>query len=233
MVLVEYLGGGIRPTFIRFKKWDDQFVNRQNMVRQEEGYTPEPLAAGRCDLYPNDLAGLDWLEKKMAFVPLFISRRTIIVNKAQKNICREIKDLAGKTATTTEGTASHHWIQAQNQGNLQENPINLIFMPQEEAIKAVQSGKADFTIARVDVALRAIKNFAPNVRVAFAVGELKEYGWYFDKKDTDLQEFVRQFFKMQRSAPDSQINKNWKEHIGLSLDEFILFVTSTLGSAHN
>ncbi len=231
--LVEYLGGGVQATFIRFKKWDNQFVNQQNRVRQDEEYTPEPLASGRCDLYPNDLARLDWLEKKMAFVPLFISRFAVIVNKAQENTYKEIKDLAGKTAAVTEDTAFHTWLKARNQGVLHSNPITLVFMPQEEAIKAVQSGNVDFTIAGVDSALYAIKNFAPHVHVAFPVGTLMEYGWYFNKKDTDLQELVRQFFEVQRSTLDSQINQNWKEHIGLSLGEFILFVTSTLDSAYN
>jgi membrane-bound lytic murein transglycosylase F len=223
----EYLGNGIKATYFQFENWNDQFVNDSGIVIKDGEYTPAPLANGKCDLYPNDLVVTDWRKKKMAFVPLFISRNTIITNKNRINEISDVKDLAGKKAAVMEGTSYHTWLEEQNQEHFKENPIKLIFMPQEEAIKSAESGRVDFGIIGADGALWAAKSFAPNIHVAFPVGNTTIYGWCFRKEDNDLQEAVRKFFASQKSSPESRLNKNWIDHTGLTLGEFILFVTST------
>ena len=163
----------------------------------------------------------------MAYILLFISRNTIIVNRNHMNEITDIKDLAGKTAAVMEGTSYQTWLEEQNHGRFKDHPIKMVFMPQEEAIKAAESGKVDFGIIGADGALWAAKSFAPYIHVAFPVGKITEYGWCFRKEDKDLQEAVQRFFATQRNAPDSPLNKNWKVHTGLTLGEFILFITST------
>jgi hypothetical protein len=227
MAFVAYLGNDIQAKYIRFEKWNDQFLNQEGVVVKEGTYTPEPLASGKCDFYPNDLVRLEWREKKMAYVLLFISRNTIIINKSRVEEFRGLNDLAGKTAAVMEGTSFHNWLEEQNKALFEKDPIKLKFMPQEQAIKAVDSGKVDFAVAGADGALWAVKNFAKNAKVAFPTGEITEYGWCFRKEDKDLQEAVHNFFEVQKNSPDSQLNKNWQEYIGLTLGEFILFVTST------
>lgn len=227
MALAEYLDNGIHPIFIQFDHWDDQFVNDHGVVIRDGEYTPEPLASGKCDLYPNDLVKVKWRENKIAYVSLFISRNTIIVNKAHMHNIMKPQDLAGKTAAVMKGTSYHSWLDDQNRGRFKDNPIKLVFMPQEEALKAAEAGDVDFGIIGADGALWATKTFAPNIHVAFPVGKTTEYGWCFQKADKDLQEAVEQFFAAQRKSLDSPLNKNWIEHTGLTLGEFILFVTST------
>jgi membrane-bound lytic murein transglycosylase F len=223
----DYLGNGIQPEFIRFEAWNEQFLNRDGVFVEEGEYTPEPLESCRCDLYPNDLVKLEWREKKLAFVSLFLSRNTIIVNRADTRKYLTVKDLAGKTAGVMNGTSFHTWLEDQNKGVLKNNPAKIVFMPQKEAILAVDKGTVDFAISGADGALWAIKNFSTHAKIAFPVGETTEYGWCFRKEDKDLQSATADFFDSQKNDPDSQLNKNWKEYIGLSIGEFILFVTSS------
>lgn len=227
LAFTEFLGNDIQPVFIRLNKWNDQFVNDKNIVAQDEEYTPEPLASGKCDVYPNDLVRVGWREKKMAFVLLFISRNTIIVSKNSHDKIPGQAYLAGKTAAIMEGTSYQTWIEEQNRGRFKDNPIQMIFMPQKDALKAAESGKVDFAVIGADGALWAARSFAPDIHVAFPVGEINEYGWCFRKQDTSLQEAVRQFFSTQKSSYNSPLNQNWREHTGLTLGEFTLFVTST------
>lgn len=225
MAYVDFLGGGVKPEFTHFEAWDDQFRNNAGKVLRDEAYTPEPLASGKCDMYPNDLVKVEWREKKLAYVPLFISRNTIIVNSARKEEFREINDLAGKTAAVMEGTAYHTWLDSMNLGAFQENPVKIVFLPQKDAILAVEAGKADFSVIGADGALWSIKSFAGNVSVAFPVGEITEYGWCFRKADKSLQASVARFFNQQKKRPDSKLNQNWKENTGMTLDDFIMFVS--------
>jgi len=227
LAFVDYLGSDIQAKFVRFDNWNDQFLNRDGIVIQDEAYTPEPLASGRCDLYPNDLVRLEWREKKMAYVILYFSRNTIIVDKARIGEFKDIHDLAGKTVAVMEGTSYHTWLEEQNATLFKNNPVRITFMPQQEAILAVTAGHFDFAVTGTDGALWAIHRFAPDATVAFPVGERTEYGWCFRNEDADLQEAVRQFFDAQRRSPDSELNRNWQEYIGMTLGEFTLFVTST------
>jgi membrane-bound lytic murein transglycosylase MltF len=227
MAFARYLGNGIQPEFTSFKKWDDQFRSKEGVVVRHGEYTPEPLASGRCDLYPNDLVKLAWRQKKLAYVPLFISRNTIIVNKARRDEFRDLNDLAGRTAAVMKGTSYHTWLEEMNRERFREHPVKLIFKPQKDAILAVNSGAVDFSVIGADGALWAIKNFAGNATVAFPAGGITEYGWCFRKEDRDLQKAVERFFEQQKRRPDSTMNRNWKNSIGFTLADFILFVTST------
>lgn len=226
LALVEFLGEGIEANLFHFDNWNDQFVNQDGVVVRDAEYTPEPLASGRCDLYPNDLVRLQWREKKMAFIPLYISKNTIIVNRDNRQKFHKLDDISGKKAAIMQGTSFHTWLEQQNEGIFKNSPVTIIFMHQEEAIKAAESGAVDFAISGADGALWAAKKFAPQVAVAFSVGEITEYGWCVAKKDTDLQQEVLRFFDRERSSPGSQLNAIWKETIGMTLGEYVLYVSS-------
>ena len=199
---VRYLGSGVRGEFIRFSQWNDQFRNRDGLVVHEDAYTPEPMASGRCDLYPNDLVRLAWREKKLDYVVLFVSRNTIIVNKRQKNAIRTMDDLAGRTAAVMEGTSFHTWLEGLNRDRFRDNPMTLVFMPQEAALKAVDAGDVDFGVSGADGALWAVNHVAQNAAVAFPAGPATEYGWCVRKGDKKLQEAVRRFFYSAETGPD-------------------------------
>jgi hypothetical protein len=219
----------IQSKYISFEKWNDQFVDDDGEVIRNGAYTPAPLSSGKCDIYPNDLVRLDWRESKMAYVDLFVSRNTIIVHKSRIAEFRQLGDLAGKTAAVMEGTSYHSWLQEQNSGLFKSNPVQLVLLPQKTAIAAISSNKFDFAITGADGAFWSIKNFAPDAAVAFAFGGSGTVsGWCFRRQDTDLQDAVRQFFSEQISRPDSALNANWKQYIGISLSEFGLFVASSL-----
>src|SRR5262249_39618568 len=48
------LGQDIQLKLLRVD-WDEQFHNRDGKTEREASYTPELLASGTCDLYPNNL----------------------------------------------------------------------------------------------------------------------------------------------------------------------------------
>jgi membrane-bound lytic murein transglycosylase MltF len=128
-----------------------------------------------------------------------------------------------------EGTSYHSWLQEQNSELFKSNPVRMVLLPQKTAIAAISSNKFDFAITGADGAFWSIKNFAPDAAVAFAFGGSGTVsGWCFRRQDTDLQDAVRQFFSEQISRPDSALNANWKQYIGISLSEFGLFVASSL-----
>lgn len=137
MAFVDFLGGGVKPEFTHFDTWDDQFRNRAGEVLRDEAYTPEPPASGTCDMYPDDLVRLEWREKKLAYVPLYIFRNPIIVNKARKADFTGIKDFAGKTAAVMKGTAYHTWLDEMNRSVFHKNPVKIVFLPQKNAINVI------------------------------------------------------------------------------------------------
>ena len=227
LAFVKFLGKGIKAKFVSFKNWNDQFLNQSGHFDKDGEYTPEPLASGRCDLYPNDLTKLDWRKRKLAYVDLFTSRNVVIVNEARLEKFHRVEDLAGKTAAVMKGTSYHDWLEEQNVSVLKLNPMRLVFVPQKEAIKGVSDGIYDLSVSGADGAFWSINNFASKASAAFIVGEERAvYGWCFRKQDTQLQQQVKAFFDDQLNRSNSEINLNWKKYIGISLEDFGLFVSS-------
>lgn len=221
----EHLGKDIHPRFIRVG-WDEQFFNKDGVTVQEDAYTPELLASGTCDVYPNYLAKNEWRLKKIDIVTLFPNRRMVVVKRTERGRFRTVADLAGKTATIEKNTSYHTWLQEQNKGAFASNPIRILLLPVDEGLKAVVAGQADFTIVDVDAAIWAVRNQYANTDMAFAVGPRDEIGWGFRKEDKELQEAARLFFEGERASRDSRLNAIWQKYLGMSLTDFIGLVSS-------
>src|SRR5262245_13962370 len=65
------LGQDVRLKLLRVG-WDEQFHNREGKTDREASYTPELLASGTCDVYPNNLTQNGWRLKKLDVVTLFV-----------------------------------------------------------------------------------------------------------------------------------------------------------------
>ncbi len=225
MAFASSLGNGVVPRF-RCVGWDEQFFNKDGVTAYEDTYTPELLASGQCDFYPNNLAKNDWRLKKVDFVTLFPNRRMVVVKRSMRDQFNTLADLAGKTATVAKDTSFHTWLLEQNQGVFASRPVTIRLMPVDEGLRAVAGGEADFTIIDADAAIWTVRNQYPEMEMAFAVGPTDEIGWAFRKEDRNLQEAVRGFFERQRTDKNSEFNRIWQKYYGMSLTDFIGLVSS-------
>ncbi len=221
------LGPNIRPRFLRID-WDEQFFNQAGKTIRENAYTPELLASGQVDLYPNNLSVNEWRKNKMDIVTLFPSRRMVIVNRSRKETVKTLSDLAGKVAVVEKDTSYHTWLQEQNQGIFVSHPVKIRLMGTDECLKAVDNGEADFTLIDSDAAIWAVRQEYRNLDMAFPVGATDENGWGLRKQDKDLQEKVRLFFRDQRADDHSELNRIWQKYYGMSLTQFIRLVSAMM-----
>ncbi|MFZ3045425.1 MAG: transporter substrate-binding domain-containing protein [Desulfatirhabdiaceae bacterium] len=225
MAFVSTLGNDITPRFLRIG-WDEQFFNKDGKTVREAAYTPELLASGQVDLYPNNMSVNAWRSQKLDFVTLFPSRRMVIVNRSRKAQFKTPSDLAGKVAAIEKDTSYHTWMQEQNQGIFASNPILIRLMSTRDCLNAVDKGEVDFTIVDSDAAIWAVRHQYQQSDMAFPVGTTDENGWAFRKEDKDLQDAVRTFFKAQRADDNSALNRIWQKYYGMSLTQFIQLVGS-------
>jgi ABC-type amino acid transport substrate-binding protein len=213
------------PKFLRIE-FDEQFFNKEGKVVREDTYTPELLASGRCDFYPNNLANLPWREKKLNFVALFPERMAVLINKSKKAEFKTPADLCGKVAATYKDSGYHTWLQEQNKSICVANPIHMeLTTTEEEDLKAIEEGRVDFTLALVVTAIRFTRHEGKNCVVPFLVGPMRFFGWAFRKEDKDLQEALKKFFDVQRATKDSILNNQWKSYLGMTLIEYIELIT--------
>lgn len=138
MTFVETLGNQVKPKFLRVE-FDEQFFNKEGVVAREDSYTPELLASGQCDLYPNNLTKNSWRLKKLDFVILFPSRMMVLVHKSKKVGFKTPADLGGKGAAVVKDTSYHTWLQEQNKSTYATNPIQIKLMGFDESLEAVVS----------------------------------------------------------------------------------------------
>jgi len=225
LAFAESIGNGVQAKFIRVA-WDEQFFNKEGKTVLEESYTPELLASGNCDVYPNNLTKTEWRTGKMDIVTLYPSRMMVIVHKSKKSQFKTPADLAGKTVLVEKNTAYQTWIEEQNKTAYAANPVKIEFMLELDARRAVNSGKDAFLIADADVAIWGTRNVTKDCVVVFPVGAADEIGWAFRKEDKDLQAAAQKFFDAQRGNPDSMLNAIWKNYFGRSLTEFIALMLS-------
>jgi len=219
------LGSDIQPKFLRVD-WDEQFFNKEGKTVIEESYTPELLASGRCDVYPNNLTKTDWREKKMDIVTMYPSRMMVIVHKSLKNQFKSPADLAGKTVLLEKDTSYQTWIEEQNKTTYAANPVKIEFMLETPAIQAVNSGRDAFLLTDADFAIWGTRNNFKNALAVFPIGPSCEIGWAFRKEDKDLQAAAQNFFDSQRGNSGSVLNTIWKNYFGRSLTEFIALILS-------
>ncbi|AZP10966.1 transporter substrate-binding domain-containing protein [Undibacterium parvum] len=225
-VFSKFLGPQIQAKFLRLD-WDEQFFNKNSEVVRNGIYTPELLASGKCDVYPNNLTRNEWRLKKLDIIYLFPSRMMAIVNKSKQKEYKNLHDLAGKIAAVDKDTSYHTWLGEQNQTGFKENPVKIQIISTHESFVAVDSGKVDFTLADSDLAISATQHELKNSSVSFPVGPTEEIGWGFRKQDRDLQAAAQRFFEDQKERENSEFNQLWKKHFGINLIKFIALVKST------
>ncbi len=157
----------------------------------------------------------------MDFVMVNPSRLEIVVNQSNKAAMRTRADLKGKSVATYKDSAYHTWVLDQNQGDYKDSPVRVDFVDNEnEAMKAVEEGKADFTILVAEDALPMAGPQYPHTAVAFPVGAILEMGWTFRKKDKDLQAAADKFLRAQRYDKKSLLNKQFKALYNMDVGEF-------------
>jgi len=219
---------GLKAKVRKLDSWDQQFQNKEGITLKEESYTPYLMESGECDIYPNDLVIQEWREKKLDFAVLFRTRMTVVVHKDNQNNFKTEADLKGKQAAIMNGTTYHTWMEEKNKSDFADNPIKIQFMPTDDSMLAVDNKSVDFTVIGADGALNWTRNKVKNSVTPFFIGPVTRLGWGFCKKDTDLQDAVRKFFDSQQKV-NSRFDIIWKKKVGISLSEYMLFITNLSG----
>lgn len=218
------LGSTIKQKYVKLS-WQDQFKAKSGKVVREGEYTPDRLATGKCDFYPNNLVKNDWRLKKMDFVLLFPNRMMVLINKNNFLQIQSTAYLGGKKAAVEEDTSYHSWLQEQNETKYTDKPILIKLTDTLSALNMVQNKQVDFTLLDSDAALWTTRHGFKDLAVAFPIGPIGQIGWMFQKKDKKLQAAVNQFFQLQRNSPKSKLNQIWKKYYGRTLNDFIRLVT--------
>ncbi len=221
----EFLGSHVRVHGMSVEL-AELFYDTQGRLVIDGEYTPELLASGRCDLYPNNLTRLPWRMSKIHIVTLFPNRLVVLIHTDNRERFQSISDLAGKLALAQEGTSFHGWLLEQNESTFAADPVDIRTMSTPQALEALSRGKGDFTVMDADAAFWIIRNRYAELHMAFPVGSIEELGWGLRREDKDLQEAVKMFFQQQRAHEDSTLNDIWRRYLGMSLIQY----TSLLGS---
>jgi membrane-bound lytic murein transglycosylase F len=220
MAFVEALGEGIEPKVVRIE-WDEQFHNADGTTVKEASYTPELLASGTCDLYPNGLYEVDWRKDKLGMVTLTSFRDLIMVPEADKKKIKSPADLAGKRTAFGEGLAGQSWFEEQNATAWAEAPVEIEVVDTfADVIELVQQGKIDFVYMYPDVGLGPRGQEIGGLAPAFSVGPVYQGSWAVRLEDTDLQDAIQAFFDEQKPDPDSPLNRAWQNAFGVTLPEW-------------
>ncbi len=221
----EFLGSHVRIRGLSVELAELFYDEHGRLVLDGE-YTPELLASGRCDLYPNNLTRLPWRTSKIHIETLFPNRLVVLVHTDNRERFQSLSDLAGTVAMAQRGTSFHGWLLEQNESTFTNDPVDIRVMPTPRALEALSRGEGDFTVMDADAAFWTIRNRHANLHMAFPVGSIEEIGWGLRREDEDLREAVEVFFRQQRDQENSALNDIWRRYLGMSLIQF----TSLLGS---
>ncbi|MBF0289896.1 MAG: transporter substrate-binding domain-containing protein [SAR324 cluster bacterium] len=225
LLFTKFLGKGVQPKYTHIQ-WSDQFKNKQGKIIHDGEYTPQYLASGECDIYPNNLTKNDWRLKKMDFVMLFPSRMMVIVHKSERIKYHKPMDLSGKVAVVEANTSFHSWLVEQNKTSFQKNPIQITLMNVNLLLEQLVNKQANFSIFDADSAMWITQNEYPQLSIAFPIGSMDQIGWMFRKSDKQLQKKVDLFFNSQRADQNSAINQIWKKYYGMDLIKFVRIISS-------
>jgi PAS domain S-box-containing protein len=212
---------GLRAQVTVFQKWDQQFVDTEGVVVKDATYIADPLASGSCDVYPNDLHALPWRATKMELVPLYTSRKVIVANRQVKSMA-SADDLKGRTAAVQEQTAYDTWLTEQNKTRFANAPVRINYMPTAQAIAAVASHKADFTVIAAESAFKWVRTDLDNLDLLFSVDTPVAVAWGIHPHATGLRSRIEAFFK-ESARVASALDRSWSKQYGISLMEYQLF----------
>jgi len=214
----------LQPEVIVFKEWDQQFQNRAGVVEKDATYVAEPLASGRCDVYPNDLHVLDWRATKMDLVRLYTSRKVVVAHRVPKPMAG-VDDLKGRTAAVQKQTAYDTWLQEQNKTRFAGAPVQITYMPTEQAIAAVANRSADFTVIAAESAFKWVRADLDNLDLLFSVDTPVAVAWGIHPEAAGLRPRIEEFFKASARV-GSDLDRSWTKQYGISLMEYQLFEAS-------
>jgi len=220
------LGKGIRAVYHRID-WDEQFFNPSGQTDRDAVYTPRLLSCGKCDVYPSHLTKNGWRLKKLDFAVLFSSRMMVVVNRSKFGDMKTPASLAGKIAAVEKNTSYHTWLSEQNEHAFSNAPVKVHLLSMDDSLAAVETGKADFTLVDVDIALWNTAHRSKDLVVAFPVGPVDEIGWAFRKADRHLRDAVQTIFKRQSLDEMSELNRIWKEEFGVTLIQMKALIHAT------
>ncbi|MBI5591557.1 MAG: transporter substrate-binding domain-containing protein [Deltaproteobacteria bacterium] len=220
------LGKKIRAVYHRVD-WDEQFFNLSGQTDRDAVYTPVLLASGKCDVYPSHLTKNNWRLKKLDFAVLFSSRMMVVVNRSRIGVIKAHANLAGKIAAVEKNTSYHTWLSEQNEHAFLHAPVKILLLGTDDSLAAVETGKADFTLVDVDIALWNTAHRSKDLIVAFPVGPVDEIGWAFRKEDRHLRDAVQTIFSRESQNEKSELNRIWKEEFGATLIQMKALIHAT------
>ena len=206
--------------------WAEQFENNHGVVDKPAAYTPRLLQDGSCDMYVSNLSVLPWRETKVAIVPLYQNRMIVMIRSKREADFPDLQALAGKTAIVEEQSSFHSWLLERNAELFYNHPVTIQLADETPPFDLVASGLFDFTITDADIAVFAMKNRHKGLTPTFAVGPIQQLGWGVSTDNTDLQTLITDFFQQQRADIDSPLNKAWRSHLGITINEFESLIQS-------
>jgi PAS domain S-box-containing protein len=218
----------LKPEVTRLKEWDQQFQNNQGKVVKEATYVAQLLASENCDVFPNDLHVLDWRSSKMDLVPYYTARKVVVAHRDQKAL-RSVDDLKGHRAAVQKETAYDTWLMEQNRTRFASSPVVISYMPTAEAMAAVASKAADFTVVGAEAAFKWVRSDLDNLDILFPVDAPVSVAWGIHPRAEGLRPRLEQFFK-DSARVGSDLDRSWRQQYGISLMEYQLFDASYAAS---
>lgn len=216
---------GVQARTITLAQWDQQFHNAQGVTVQGERYEAALLAAGQCDLYPNDLHITDWRKTKMTLVPYFATRNVVVARPEMRATLRSEADLAGHKASVQAGTAYEGWLKGFNASLGERANVVIETVPTAKSMEAVVERRADFTVIAAESAFHWVRNDLDNLDMLFPVGKATSAGWGIAFGAADLEQALRRYFDDSRRV-GSNLDQSWRRKYGVSLMEYQLFSAS-------
>lgn len=181
---------------------------------------PTRLADGTCDFYAANITINDWRLRKVDIVPVYPGKTMIMVRSTDKDRFRSLADLGGKTTIYRKGTTYQTWVEEQNRSILKETPIVSKVVSVAVPVRHLLEQEVDFMMYDTLIALYLIGHTKDRVKMAFPVGPNELLGWGFRKSDKTLSDAVTQFLQRQRTSPDSDMNRIFKEYFQVAVRDY-------------
>jgi ABC-type amino acid transport substrate-binding protein len=202
---------------LREVRWNAVFEDVDGRVYQDKAYTPGLLANGSCDLFPSDITILNWRQTKLAFAPIYASRKMIITRRDEVERFVNVLSLAGRKTITQPNTTYAEWLEQQNRELLRDKPVKVSYQAAAHPMEDVRRGASDFAVVDAYSALSAIRESYQDLAVAFPVGMTEQIAWAFAKGDRDLLERFQEFFLQGTQDGGSEINRFFRVFYGIDL----------------
>ncbi len=199
--------------------WDKVFEDSDGKVHQDRTYTPALLKHKTCDFFPSDITILPWRQNKLAFAPIYASRKIVIVRREDVPKYVNIASLGGKKTITQSNTTYADWLEHQNKDVLRSQPIRILYNPTSHPLVDLRARRSDFAILDAYSALSAIRSKYQDLAVAFPVGMTEQIAWGFAREDRDLLDRFQDFFRQASQDSRSEVNGHFRRFFGIDLPQ--------------